>query len=88
MNDTRHPQSELSTDAEKMTDAKRKEILSRPRVKAAITDALKRDRQRKQSSRKKWWRDNWIALLAMIFALIAAIPVIIQGIAAILELLG
>lgn len=47
----------------------------------------RRKLQRKQA-RKEWWKNNWIAILGLIFAFIAAIPVIIQGIASILKLLG
>lgn len=42
-------------------------------------------REEKSSSRKKWWKDNWMQFFAMIFALIAAIPVIFQLIESILS---
>lgn len=70
-----------------MSKDEHREILNRPHVKDAVKKTIDREKQLRQSTRRKWWRDNWIALLAMIFALIAAIPVIIQGIATILELL-
>lgn len=47
----------------------------------------RRKLQRKQAT-KNWWKNNWIAILSLIFAFIAAVPVIIQGIDSILKLLG
>lgn len=48
-----------------------------------ITDKGKAYIQSK--SKAEWWVNNWIQLLSMIFALIAAIPVIKQGIEIILK---
>lgn len=39
----------------------------------------------KRKARQKWFADNWIALLGLLFAFIAALPVIIQGIETILK---
>lgn len=39
----------------------------------------------RKAARKKWLSDNWIALLSLIFAFIAALPVIIPGIETILK---
>ena len=40
-----------------------------------------RDREKisKCAARRKWFADNWIALLSLLFAFIAALPVINQG---------
>lgn len=48
-----------------------------------ITDKGKAYVQSK--SKSEWWSNNWIQLLSMIFALIAAIPVIKQGVEIILK---
>ncbi len=42
----------------------------------------------KKERRSEWWRNNWVAFFAMIFAFISALPYIIQGISTILKLLG
>lgn len=39
----------------------------------------------KREARRKWFADNWIALLSLLFAFIAALPVIIQGIGTLLK---
>ena len=39
----------------------------------------------KRKARRKWFADNWISLLSLLFAFIAALPVIIQGIETILK---
>lgn len=44
-----------------------------------------RERNLKRKKRSDWWKTNWVSFLAMIFAFIAAIPYIIQGIETILE---
>lgn len=46
---------------------------------------LDEDKATKRLSKKLWWKNNWINFLAMVFAFIAAIPVIIQGIEKILK---
>ncbi len=48
-----------------------------------ITDAGKAHYQNR--SKSEWLRQNWISLLSLLFALIAALPVIIQGIDSILK---
>lgn len=57
-------------------------------VKAATKEPRERQRKQTINRRKLWWKNNWIALLGTIFAFIAAIPVIIEGIEAILQWLG
>lgn len=44
-----------------------------------------RERNLKRKRRSDWWKNNWVSFLAMIFAFIAAIPYIIQGIETILK---
>lgn len=56
--------------------------------KKYIQPVLERERKMKNQKILDWWKDNWVSFLSMLFALIAAIPVIIQAISAILELLG
>lgn len=48
---------------------------------------LARVKQEKAERRRKWWAQNWIALLGVLFAFIAALPTIYQVIEAILKLL-
>lgn len=52
-----------------------------------IKPSLDREEEQKKSRRAQWWSRNWIALLGVFFAFVAALPVIVQGIATILELL-
>lgn len=47
----------------------------------------KQDRNERKSARHSWWKNNWISFLSLIFAFIAALPVIWQIIAYILTLL-
>lgn len=56
-----------------------KRITERKQRKAA--EELKRKKER----RSEWWRNNWVAFVAMIFAFISALPYIIQGIETILK---
>ena len=42
-------------------------------------------KQENQSRTRSWWKENWIQLLSLVFAFIAALPVIIQGISSILK---
>lgn len=41
--------------------------------------------KQKKQQRSEWWRNNWVAFVAMIFAFISALPYIIQGIDAMLK---
>ena len=43
------------------------------------------NKREKSSRRKLWWKDNWISLLGLVFSFIAALPVIIEAIASILQ---
>lgn len=70
-----------------MTKKERRKLQKSAAYKDAIQRATSRRKAQKKLARKDWWKNNWIALLSLIFAFIAAIPVIVQGIAAILKLL-
>lgn len=50
-----------------------------------IKPTQERERKLKKKKRSEWWKNNWVSFLAMIFAFIAAIPYIIQGIESILK---
>lgn len=56
--------------------------------KKYVIPVLKEEKESRRKRRAEWWKNNWIALLSLIFAFIAALPVIIQGISAMLKLLG
>ena len=71
-----------------MTKKERRKLQKSAAYKDAIQRAATRRKTQKKLVRRDWWKNNWIALLSLIFAFIAAIPVIVQGIAAILKLLG
>lgn len=53
-----------------------------------VAPVLKAEKESRKKRRKEWWKNNWIALLSLLFAFIAAPPVILQGIIAMLKLLG
>ena len=55
------------------------------KVQNAIRQSKSDDKKRKRRSKIQWWKDNWIQILAMLFAFIAALPVICKGIASILR---
>ena len=71
-----------------MTKKERRDFKKSAAYEDAVQRATSRRKTLKKLARKDWWKNNWIALLSLIFAFIAAIPVIVQGIAAILKLLG
>lgn len=57
------------------------------RVKAVTKPIRKQEKNIKRAARRKWFANNLIDLIGLLFAFIAALPVIIQGIDAILRLL-
>ena len=57
-------------------------------VDANLQPKRKQRRIQKQALRKEWWKNNWISMLSLVFAIIAALPVIAQAIGSILKLLG
>lgn len=81
------PSDKAVDEFSKMSGTERSAFAENPKAKKYIDVTLTREKQRKRSARKRWWRDNWLAFLAMLFALIAALPVIIQGISTILGFL-
>ena len=50
-----------------------------------VQPSLDREKEQKKSNRAQWWYNNWISLLGVFFAFIAALPVIIQGFETILK---
>lgn len=50
-----------------------------------VQPVLDEEKYRKKKRFTKWWGDNWIAFLGLVFAFIAAIPVIIQAVEYILS---
>ena len=61
-----------------------KKLLRQSRKSEFVKHMERINRQEKSSGFKQWWANNWIAFLGLIFAFIAALPVIIEGIANIL----
>ena len=71
-----------------MTKKERKQFKKSDEYKKYVQPVIDMERKAKRDSSRSWWKNNWISLLSLVFAFIAAIPVIIQGISAILQLLG
>lgn len=71
-----------------MTKKERKQFKKSDAYKKYVQPVIDMERKAKRDSSRSWWKNNWISLLSLVFAFIAAIPVIIQGISAILQLLG
>ena len=47
--------------------------------KKYVVPILKREKALRKQQRKAWWSDNWIQILGLLFAFIAAVPVIIEA---------
>lgn len=82
------PSQETIDKLSSMTKKDHKEFTKSDAYKKYVQPTLEREKQQRRTRRKVWWKNNWIALLGLIFAFIAAIPVIIQGIETILGWLG
>lgn len=82
------PSQETLERLQKMTKTERKRLEKSVSQNMHVQSARKHRRIKKQELTKRWWKDNWIAFLSLIFAFIAAIPVIVQAIESILKLLG
>ena len=75
-------------DCSDITDEYRSEIKHSDYYRKQITKQKQLHHNLKRKRRSEWWKNNWISFLSLIFAIIAALPVIIQAICSILELLG
>ena len=82
------PSQEALEHLQNMTKNERRQLEESVSQNKYVQSAQNRRKQHMREQRKKWWRDNWIAFLGLIFAFLAAIPVISQGIETILKLLG
>ena len=82
------PSQETIDKLSNMTKKELRDFKKSAAYKDAVQRATARRKSQKKLARKDWWKNNWIALLSLIFAFIAAVPVIVQGIATILGLLG
>ena len=80
------PSKEALEQARNLTKKEHKKL--KKTVDANLQPKLKQKRIKKQALRKEWWKNNWISLLSLVFAIIAALPVIAQAIGSILKLLG
>lgn len=56
--------------------------------KKYIKPLKKREKAARKRRRREWWKNNWISFWGLVFAVIAALPVISQGIKTILKWLG
>lgn len=73
------PNINLDTDnMEPITEEQRKQFKKSNTYKKYVKPVIDREKMEKHSKRIQWWKDNCIALLSLIFAFIAALPVIIQ----------
>ena len=68
-----------------MTAKERKQFKKTKAYKKYVKSFIDREKKQRRSARHEWWKNNWIALLGLLFAIIAAMPVIIQGIETILK---
>lgn len=50
-----------------------------------VQPMYKEEKERRKQYRRNWWKNNWIQFLGLIFAFIAALPVIFQAICYILK---
>lgn len=82
------PSQETIEHLKSMTKEDHKAFKKSDAYKKHVLPALKRHKQQKRRKCQEWWKNNWIAILGLIFAFIAAIPVMLQGIEAILGWLG
>ncbi len=81
------PSQETIAALESMTKREQRKFKKSAVYKKHVLPVIKQDKAGRKKARAKWWKNNWIALLGLILALIATVPVIVQGVAAILRLL-
>ena len=73
------PHINLDTDnMEPITEEQRRQFKKSNAYRKYVKPVIDREKKQKRSKRIQWWKDNCIALLSLIFAFIAALPVIIQ----------
>ena len=82
------PSQEALEQLQNMTKKERRQLDKSLSQNKHVQSVRNQRKQHKREQRKKWWQDNWIAFLGLIFAFLAAIPVISQGIESILKLIG
>ena len=82
------PSEETMEKLSNMTKKDIKNLKKSDAYKKYVVPILESEKESRKKMRKEWWKNNWIALLSLLFAFIAAIPVILQGISAMLKLLG
>lgn len=82
------PDQETIEEMKNMTSKELRQFKKSAAYKKHVRPALNRHKSAKRKAVAEWWKNNWIALLSLIFAIIAAIPVIAQGVVTMLELLG
>lgn len=81
------PSKESVDELSKMSKKDIKKFEKSEACRKYIDPIRKFEKESRKERRRNWWKNNWIALLSLLFAFIAAIPVIIQGIVSILKLL-
>ena len=83
------PPSQETIDTLEITTIKERRKFKKSKAyKEHAQPVIDRRKAQKKLVQTEWWKNNWIAVLGLIFAFIAAIPVIAQGIETIIKLLG
>ena len=82
------PSDESVEALSKMTKNDIKKLRKSAAYQKYVAPVMKSEKENRRKRRVEWWKNNWIALLSLLFAFIAALPVIIQGIISMLRLPG
>lgn len=79
------PRIDLDFDKSDFDQLSSKEFEKSDAYKKYVLSALEDENKRKKQKRLTWWKNNWIQFFGLVFAFIAALPVIFQAICYILR---